>query len=373
MTLAQLAAANAGAYQEIVANAAGKATSAVTQVLVSDLPGKLKQYQAAVRSEPSLISFYNFDALDAKDSKDSHDGILQGRVSFGDGLGGAAGKALVLNAIGHVNLGQVADFSFLSGKGTVEAWIRADWTSGLGYNPALFANRDGGPVNWSIHMNDAKNGVGLWNGFTYQPLATPGTGTAWHHLAVIFDADIASGTSSFTVYWDGVAAGATQQGLGMAEALPVELGSSSTGGQERWMGALDEVAFYSDALSATVIQAHYSAFVSGAPPTITVQPRGGSFFLNSPLTLRVGAQGLDLSYQWFKNGMPIKGAIAADLTFGAITAGDAASYRVWVSNAAGPVESDIAIVTLIVPDLARATIQPFSPIATGILSIGASI
>jgi hypothetical protein len=82
------------------------------------------------------------------------------------------------------------------------------------------------------------------------------------------------------------------------------------------MGALDEVAFYSDALSATVIQAHYSAFVSGDPPTITVQPRGGSFFLNSPLTLRAGAQGLDLSYQWFKNGVPIEGEPTFSMTMG---------------------------------------------------------
>jgi hypothetical protein len=35
-------------------------------------------------------------------------------------------------------------------------------------------------------------------------------------------------------------------------------------GQERWIGALDEVAFYSDALTANAIQSHYQAFI-GAP------------------------------------------------------------------------------------------------------------
>ncbi|HOW64537.1 MAG TPA: hypothetical protein PK256_04555 [Verrucomicrobiota bacterium] len=353
LTLNQLGAVHIGAYQVVVANAAGGATSAVAQVELGDLPGKLIQYQAAVRSEPSLISLYSFDHLDAQDSKDNHHGTSQGQVAYADGMGGGAGKALILNSAGHVNLGQVEAFSFASGKGTIESWVRADWTSALGLNPTLFANRDGGSVTWSIHMNDSKDGIGLWNGNNYLPQPTPGTGTAWHHLAVVFDTDNATGDPRFLVYWDGVSAGGAPQGLGMLADLPVQLGSSSASGQERWVGALDEVAFYSDALDAAAIQAHYTAFIAGDPPLITVQPRGGSYFANSSLTLRVGAQGLDLSYQWLKNGLPIEGANTPNLSFGALTASDVASYRVRVSNPAGSVESESAVVTVIVPDLAR--------------------
>jgi hypothetical protein len=351
LPLAQLAAMHAGAYHVVVANAAGGATSTVAQIQLGDLPGKLKQYQTAVQSEPSLISLYSFDTLDANDSKDSNHGTPEGRVAFGDGVGGGAGKALVLNAAGHVNLGQVEAFSFASGKGTIETWVRAGWASPLGLNPAAFANRDGPSVNWSVHMNEGKDGVGLWNGNNYLPLPTPGTGVAWHHLAVVFDTDNATGDPSFTVYWDGVSAGSTQQGLGMIPALPIQLGSALASGQERWVGALDEVAFYSDALNAATVQAHYTAFVAGVPPLITVQPKGGSYFANSSLILLVGAQGLDLSYQWLKNGVTIEGAVNPDLSFTALTANDTASYRVRVTNTAGSVESDAASVTVIVPNM----------------------
>ena len=353
-TLPALSSADLGSYFAVAVGGDGQeARSDVAQIQLGDLPAKLKQYQAAVRAESSLLSYYTFDTVNAADAKGAHPGTAQGRVQYADGIGAGAGKALLMDGAGHVNLGQVDAFSFPSGKGTVEAWIRADWTNTLGYNPAIIANRDVSDVIWSLHMNDAKDAAGLWNGSTYLPQATPGTGTGWHHLAAVFDTDT-SGNASFTLYWDGAPAGTAAQGLGIptASALPTELGSSSAAGQERWNGALDEVAFYSDALSAAAIQAHYSAFVSGTPPVITQQPQGGSYFLGSPLTLSAGAQGLDLSYAWFKNGSQISGAAAPQLSFAALTAGDSASYRVRVTNTAGSTDSSNAVVQVIVPDLA---------------------
>lgn len=351
-TLPALAAADVGNYFAVAVGGDGQeARSTVAQVQLGDLPGKLKQYQAAVRAESSLLSYYTFDTVNAADSKDAHPGTAQGRVQYADGIGAGAGKALLLDGAGHVNLGQVDAFSFPSGKGTVEAWIRADWTNTLGYNPAIIANREVGDVVWSLHMNDAKDAAGQWNGSSYLPQPTPSTGTAWHHLAAVFDMDN-SGSPSFTLYWDGAPAGTASQGLGAGSALPTELGSSSAAGQERWNGALDEVAFYNDALSAAAIQAHYTAFVSGTPPVITQQPLGGSYFQGSPLTLSAGAQGLDLSYEWFKNDTKIPGAASAQLAFTALTAGDSGSYHVRVINTAGSADSSNAVVNVIVPDLA---------------------
>lgn len=352
LTISPLAAGDAGAYRVVVTNPAGQAASDTVQVALGDLPSKLKQYQAAVKAESSLVSLYSFDGLTANDAKAAHDGTLQGGARFGDGIGGAAGKALALDGTGHVNLGEVDAFDFLLGTGTVEAWVRADWTANPGYNPAIITDRDGGPVNWSIHMNAGKDAAGVWNGTSYQPQPTPGTGTAWHHLAVVFDYDLNQGVPIMTLYWDGQPAGTAQQGLGVSSDAPTELGSASAAGQERWIGALDEVAFYSEALSAAAIQAHFAAFVAGDPPVITSQPLGGSFTAGDTVTLSAGAQGVNVSYQWFKDGSPIAGETSATLTFAAIAAGDAGTYKLRATNAAGSVDSDNAVVRVIVPDLA---------------------
>ncbi len=347
----QFSAANTGAYQVIAANPGGRATSAVARVELGERPANLKSYQNAVRSEASLLAYYTFDSLDEQDSQASHHGRVQGRVGFGDGIGGGAGKALVLEGAGHVNLGEVAAFSFPSGKGTVEGWLRADWTNAPGYNPVIFANRDMAAAVWSIHMNSGKDAAGLWNGSTYDQQPLIGVGAAWHHLAAVFDTD-ETGNPFFTLYWDGAPAGTSTQGLGTGGTLPIQLGSSSVTGLERWIGALDEIAFYGDALSAGTIQAHYAAFVSGSAPEVTSQPAGGGYLLGESLILSVGAQGLNLAYQWYKNGVAIEGAQTNTLVFSALAAADSATYRVRVSNPSGPVDSANAIVKVIVPDLA---------------------
>ena len=351
--IAQLAAANVGAYSVTISNVAGVATSAPVEVTLGTSSAKVERYQAAVRAESSLVSYYTFDSVSGQDAKGSNHGTVQGQVQFGPGIGGLADKALVMNGSGHLNLGQVTAFDFASGQGTVEAWVRADWTTGLGYNPAIFADRNGGPVNWSFHMNDSKDGIGLWNGSTHEPRTAPGIGVAWHHVATVYSTDPGTGEPSFTMYWDGQAIGATAQALGTAPESPTQLGSASPGGQERWVGAMDEVAFYSAALTADDINKHYSEFITGTPPVITVQPAGGTYFVGDPITLAVGVQGVDLSYQWLKNGTAIVGETNASLTLSALTSADTATYRVKVTNPDGTIESADASVTAAVPNLAK--------------------
>jgi hypothetical protein len=151
----------------------------------------------------------------------------------------------------------VADFEFSGGVGTVEAWFRADWT-GIGYNPCMLANRDGGPVNWSIHMTADKAAAGVWNGATYQVAALPAVGKAWHHFVLAFE------VGQWSLYIDGQLAGTQTQGMGMTAALPTQIGSSSAAATaEGWLGTFDEVAFYGDTLDAETVEAHYKAMLEG--------------------------------------------------------------------------------------------------------------
>ncbi len=95
-------------------------------------------------------------------------------------------------------------------------------------------------------------------------------------------------------------------------------------------------------------------------PVITSQPADVSVYEGSAATFDVGATGsAPLSYQWKKNGAEIMGAIAASYTTPMTALSDSASaYSVIVTNAAGSVTSNSAVLT-VTPDPSIRT-QPVS-------------
>ena len=339
LTFTSLAATNAGSYYVVVSNPNTNVTSTVVTVgVASPLPAALTRYQQAVTNEPSLISRYTFDLLNANDSFGPNNGTLGGTTAFGAGIGGPPGVGLQLGGQGRVMLGTVTDFDFASGTGTAEAWVQAGWPSTFSsYNPCVFADRDGGPLTWSVHMDADKRGFGVWNGTSYQPQAIPNAGTNWHHLAVVWDNS--SGSPTTTFYWDGAAVGQTAQGLGSTPES-TQLGSSSASTTaEGWIGMLDEVAFYNAALSTNSIAAHYAAFFGSALPVITTQPVGGAFLPGQPFTLTVGASGAYRTYQWFKDNNPITGETNWTLFVPSLAITNSGTYYVVVSTPGGSTPS----------------------------------
>ncbi len=86
------------------------------------------------------------------------------------------------------------------------------------------------------------------------------------------------------------------------------------------------------------------------PPTIAAQPTSQAVQLGNPLTLSVTAAGSGtLTYQWRKDGVDIAGANTASLTIEAVTASDGASYDVVVISEYGTITSDAAVVTINLP------------------------
>jgi hypothetical protein len=88
--------------------------------------------------------------------------------------------------------------------------------------------------------------------------------------------------------------------------------------------------------------------VVGAPVIVT-QPASQSLNLGSPLTLSVEATGAaTLTYRWIKNGSYITAASSSGSTYSvaSITSNDAGSYSVEVSNAAGTITSQAAVITI---------------------------
>ena len=85
--------------------------------------------------------------------------------------------------------------------------------------------------------------------------------------------------------------------------------------------------------------------VVNKPVLITLQPLGGVLNPGNSLTLSVAATGTaPLTYQWRKGGVAISGATGASYTLSSVSAGDAGSYDVVVTNVVGSVNSNAAVV-----------------------------
>jgi len=270
---ASLVPTDSGVYYVRVSNASGNTNSALATLQVGN---NLPRYQSTVLAETSLISYYQFDAGDGRDAKNAHIGAATNNVTFEPGLGGVTNLAVKLDGSGEVDLGQVSDFEFVSGNGTVEGWIRPDWGTVPAYDPCIFAARDGASI-WSIHMSRWKTEIGNWNGDRFQALQVAGV-SGWHHYAVTF------GANKVAMYWDGKPIGSFAQPINLASGKSTQIGSSAPGAAaEGWLGGLDEVAFYSATLSPETIWNHFLAMVGPeSAPRLSVVLNGKQLTLSWP-------------------------------------------------------------------------------------------
>jgi hypothetical protein len=93
---------------------------------------------------------------------------------------------------------------------------------------------------------------------------------------------------------------------------------------------------------------------SNTPPVITSQPVSITNNAGTTATFSVTATGSSMSYQWIKNatnnlgnGGNISGATTSSLTISSVTASDAGSYSVLVTNSGGSVLSAPATLTVV--------------------------
>lgn len=85
----------------------------------------------------------------------------------------------------------------------------------------------------------------------------------------------------------------------------------------------------------------------GNPPTITIQPVNQSAQIGQEAIFSVNAVGTQpLSYQWYKNGVPILGAVGSSLTFSNVAPSDGANYYCIVSNVFGTIQSNTVTLTV---------------------------
>ena len=97
------------------------------------------------------------------------------------------------------------------------------------------------------------------------------------------------------------------------------------------------------------------------PAAISTQPVSQSICTGSPVTFTVATTGTPpVSYQWKKGGVDISGETNASYTIAAVSAGDAASYTVAVTNTCNTIISNAA--TLVVSTPTSITTDPVSQV-----------
>ncbi|MCS7177504.1 MAG: immunoglobulin domain-containing protein [Candidatus Kapabacteria bacterium] len=82
------------------------------------------------------------------------------------------------------------------------------------------------------------------------------------------------------------------------------------------------------------------------PPVITEHPQSQTVRVGQSVTFRVGARGVELQYQWRKNGVAIAGATRPEYTITAAQLSDAGSYDCVVWNSCGQTVSRAAQLTV---------------------------
>lgn len=105
----------------------------------------------------------------------------------------------------------------------------------------------------------------------------------------------------------------------------------------------------------TVVVSNSTGFVVSQPaqlafvvePTIAVSPESHVVVAGESVTFTVAATGTaPITYQWFKDGAPIAGATSDTYTLSPVTVADAGIYTVEITNAAGTVTSNGAVLTV---------------------------
>jgi len=113
-------------------------------------------------------------------------------------------------------------------------------------------------------------------------------------------------------------------------------------------GLITAVGSGTSSVSATALGSTTNVTISvlAVQPTISQQPVAQTRFVGGSAQFSVVAAGGQLTYQWQKNGTAIPNATNNPLNLVGLVSGDAADYRVVVTNSAGSVTSSIAHLTV---------------------------
>ncbi len=218
------------------------------------------------------------------------------------------------------------------------------------YGAAPYGNASG----WLLAQTPGPGGTWLFNlrngNFMQAGTIVP---LQWSHLVGTFD-----GTNQL-FYINGKQVGSA---TGITGYLPDNGSDGAMGGVPNagfppygpWLGGLDQVAFYTNALTAAQVLNDYEVGTNSfserpAPPVILTQPDSETNYAGTDVSFSVVATGsAPLLFQWSRQGVgPIPGATNAVYTFvSQFPQDNNASFSVAISNGVGHADSASATLTV---------------------------
>ena len=326
-------------------------------VLATSVHAGLSEWQAAVTAD-NPRNWYRFDETAGTTLTDHGPGALTGTY-----------VGVTINQPGLFGPGQAATFPGQpAGDDLVRfdtnTWanqtIAGDWTAefiiykaaaGQGFSQALY----NGPATsvrleqWNsfVDFGDYRGGVTQYGVADYYLEGTVAPPDEWSHMVFV-----RSGGQTF-IFLNGVHRGS------MANVVNLELQTisrSSTSQFDKLNATLDEAIVYDRALTSGQVAAHFAATGIIPPvvaPTISAQPQPQSIIIGTPNATAsftvVAAGTLPLHYEWRRNGEIIAGVDLETLTLTDVTAADAGTYSVVVSNSGGSLTSADATLSIVAP------------------------
>lgn len=233
------------------------------------------------------------------------------------------------------------------GPFTTECWARVtSWGSGNRSFLSSFQNYNAG---WWFRQESgtAPRWLYVHNGGGIYMAAGSITKNEWTHLVVTYDGTTVYFYANGTNMWNST---------GTIPA-PNTTGSLCIGGDPAigdgfFDGNVDEVAIYTNALTAGQIQLHYAVGITNfaAPKVaayVVTDPTPASAYAGLTATFSVNAGGTTpLSYQWYKGTTPLAGATSDILSFICAYADNGVTYKVVVTNLYGSATSAPAALTV---------------------------
>ncbi len=268
---------------------------------------------------------------------------------------GASASQTLLTAGYYPELNQQAPFSF-------EIWARPVSTSATDYRCPIGNFSGWGTATqsgWYVYQTPG----GASSAFSFvirpggQDITTPAfTPLKWYHLVGTSDGTTMSfylngtlvGTMSAAGY---VANDIANAGSGSIFALGGR-GDGNFNGISPFDGGLDEFAYYTNALTATQVLAHYqtgtnSFRIASLPPSILTDVMSTNAYAGKTAYFKVIADGTPtLVFQWYKGASKITGATNSTYSFTTVPADDATTYSVVITNFVGSLTSSVATLTV---------------------------
>jgi hypothetical protein len=228
---------------------------------------------AGANPGPGLVGLWHLDGNANDSSGYGNHGTVYGGAGY---VAGMFDNAMYFDGTDdYVDCGNVLD---VTNKLTVEAWVKDSGASGGNVVGKYEAN----DKRWHIYVNSGYDGKIYWNigGSNWGTSPTSAIGTAWHHLAMVYDGTQTGNSNRLKAYIDGVPITLTFTGT-IPATMPaisanVNIGRHST--SNFFQGTIDEVRIWDEALSAEQVFQSYIA------PVVTTEITSGES------TVSVGAE-----------------------------------------------------------------------------------